>query len=184
MNERGPTRRVARARATVAAVVVAIATAAIPLVAGGAPVRPQLSLAVVATAMLLAGLAGWAPGLTVAALALGVEYALRLRAHHGIDALAIVEAVALFATVEAGMRALDARSVARPEPAVRAAARRQLVAMIAGAGGAAATVLVLGSRRLPAPTAALAVGLAAAASVLVAAELVRRTVTRAESPSR
>jgi hypothetical protein len=129
-------------------------------------------------AALIGGLAGWAPGFTIAAIALGSEYAVRLSDRHGLDGVAIIEAVALFATVELGMRSLDARSIARPEPVVRHAASWRFAAMLAGATTSAFVVLTLGSRTLPAPTAGLALGLTAAVAVLVAAELLRRRATR------
>jgi hypothetical protein len=169
----------ARAPTTGASFVVGLTTAALPLVAGGAPAQPQVLLAVAATVALLAALAGWPTGFTVAAIALAAEYSLRLTNLHGLDGLAVVEAVALFATVELGLRALDARSIARPEARVRRAASWRLAAMLAGAAASAFVVLALGSRRLPAPTVGLALGLTAAAALLVAAELLRRHVTRA-----
>jgi hypothetical protein len=93
--------------------------------------------------------------------------------------------VALFAMVEIGLRSLEARTIARPEARVRRAASWRLAAMIAGAGGSALIVLAVGSRRLPAPTAGLALGLAAATALLVSAELLRRRVTRdATTPPR
>jgi hypothetical protein len=171
-------RRASRAVATTACLVAAVVTAAVPLVAGGAPVRPQLTLALAGFVVLLLGLAGWAPGITLAALALATEYALRLHERRAIDGLVVIEAAVLFATVELGQRALEARSYARPEPEVRRAALGRLALMITGACACAFVVLVLGSRKLPAPTAGLALGLAAAAGVIVAAELVRRSVTR------
>ena len=171
-------RRRARARTAAASITTGLATAALPIVAGGVPVRPQLLLSAAATVTLVAALAGWAPGFTMAALALGTEYALRLAHDPRVDALAVVEAVALFATVEIGLRSLDARSVARPDPRVRRAASWRLVAMLAGATVSAFVVLAVGSRRLPAPTAALALGLAAAAALLTSAELLRRRATR------
>ena len=84
--------------------------------------RPQLLLAGAAMAALLGGLAGWAPAFTLAAIALGGEYSIRLHGRHGLDGVAIIEAVALLATVELGLRSLEARSIARPEPRVREAA--------------------------------------------------------------
>lgn len=167
-------RRRARAWAAAACIAAGAATAALPIAAGGAPVRPQLLLSAAATVALAAALAGWAAGFTIAAIALGTEYALRLAHRPRIDALAVVEAVALFATVEIGLRSLDARSIARPDPRVRRAALWRLAAMLAGAAVSAFVVLALGSRRLPAPTAALALGLAAAAALLTSAELLRR----------
>ena len=131
--------------------------------------------------VLLGGLAGWAPGLTLAAIALGGEYSLRLSGRHGLDGVAIVEAVALFATVELGMRSLDARSIARRDAVVRRSASWRLTAMLAGATASAFVVLAVGSRRLPAPTSAPALGLAAAAALLLSAELLRRRATRIET---
>jgi hypothetical protein len=171
----------ARVAASSACIAAAVVTAAIPPVAGGAPVRPQLLLAAAAIVGLGIGLCGWTPGFTVGALALGTEYALRLAGEHGaahIDGLAIVEAVALFATVELGLRALDARTIALRDPRVRRAAWLRLAAMLAVAAVSAFVVLAAGSRRLPAPTAGLALGLASAAALLTAAELLRRRVSR------
>jgi hypothetical protein len=150
-------------------------------------VRPQLLLSAAATLVLIAALGGWAPGFTVAAIALGMEYALRLTHRHRLDGVGVVEAVALFATVEIGLRSLDARSIAQPDPRVRRAASGRLAAMLGGAAVSAFVVLAIGSRRLPAPTAALALGLAAAAALLTSAELLRRRAvlverTRRESP--
>ena len=48
--------------------------------------------------------------------------------------------------------------------------------MLAAAALCAFVVLALGTRRLPAPTAGLALGLSAAATVLSTAELLRRRV--------
>jgi hypothetical protein len=161
--------------------VTGLVAAAVPLTAGGAPARGQLLLAAPAVVALLAALLGWTPGFTIAGIAIGAEYAWRLAPRHRLDALAVVEAVALFATIELGLRSLEARTRARPEPAVRRAAWWTLVAMLGGAGTSAFVVLALGSRRLPAPTAGLALGLAAAAAVLFAAELLRRQAMRTES---
>jgi hypothetical protein len=169
-------RRAARVRATIACVVAAIGAAVLPLVAGGVPVRPQVTLAVAALAALSAGLAGWSPGITVAGVALAAEYLLRLHDRNAVDALVLAEAVLLFATVELGLRALEARSFARREPAVRRGAALSLAGAIAGAAVSAFVVLVLGSRPLPAPTVGLALGLAATAGVVVAADLVRRRI--------
>jgi hypothetical protein len=172
-------RRRARVRAAGASIVAGLVAAALPMAAGGAPVRGQLLLAAPGVVALLGALLGWTPGFTIAGIALGAEYAWRLAPRHRLDALAVVEAVVLFATIEMGLRSLEARTRARPEPAVRRAATWRLVAMLGGAGMAAFVVLALGSRRLPAPTEGLALGLAAAATVLGAAELLRRQVTRA-----
>ena len=174
-------RRRTRRRAFAASVTTTVATAALPVVVGGAPVRPQLVLAGVAMTALLGGLAGWAPGITLAAIALGGEYSIRLSGHDGLDGVAIIEAVALFATVELGLRSLDARSIARRDAVVRRSAAWRLAAMLAAATASAFVVLALGSRTLPAPTAALALGLAAAAALLVSAELLRRRATRVET---
>jgi hypothetical protein len=174
-------RRRARAWTAAACVATGLATAALPVAAGGAPVHPQLLLCAAAAVALTAALAGWAPGFSIAAIALVTEYALRLAHHRGLDALAVVEAVALFATVEIGLRSLDARTIARPDPRVRRAAMWRLAAMLAGAAVSAFVVLALGSRRLPAPTAALALGLAAAATLLTSAELLRRRAVRTAS---
>ena len=176
----GSSRRRRRMLANAAGIVAALLTAAIPIVAGGAPVRPQLALAGVAIVALFAALAGWEPGFAIGAIALGTEYALRLTGSNGlssIDGIAVIESVALFATVELGLRALDARSLARPEARVRRTAAVRLAAMLAGAAAAAFVVLALGTHRLPAPTAGLALGLAAAAALLSAAEVLRRRVT-------
>jgi hypothetical protein len=180
--ESGPSRRRARAQAGVASAIVGLAAAGVPMIAGGAPVHAQLLLAGVGFVALLAALVfGWAPGLTLAALAFAGEYALRLATRHGgdrLDSVAVIEAVVLFTTVELGFRSLDARTVARPERAVRVAASLRLLATIAGAAASAFVVLAVGSRRLPAPTAGLALGLAAAAALLLSAERLRRRVTR------
>ena len=170
----------ARALTAGSAFGVGIATAFVPIAAGGAPVHPQLVLSGLALTALLGALAGWAPGFTLAAIALGTEYALRLRGRTDLDGVAIIEATALFATVELGLRSLEARSIARPDPAVRRAATWRLTAMLAGAAVSALVVIGVGSRQLPAPTAALAFGLAAAAALITAAELVRRRATRAQ----
>ena len=164
----------ARVRAIAASLATGLATAALPLVAGSAPVRPQLLLAGTAITALVVAQAGWAPGITLAAAALGAEYALRLGDRHDLDGLVILEAVALFATVELGLRALEARSIARPDPEVKQAATIRLLVMVAGAAGSAFVVLAAGSRRLPAPSAGLALGLAAAVTLLLAVELLRR----------
>jgi hypothetical protein len=167
--------------ATTATVVIALATAVVPLVAGGAPVRPQVILALLAMVAVAAALAGWVPGFTLCAVALGTEYALRLVGPHGvtsIDAISVVESVGVFATVELGLRALDARSLARREPRVREADGWQFAYMLSAATAVAFLVLVLGTRELPAPTAGLALGLAAAATLMATAELLRRRVTR------
>lgn len=174
-------RRRARGRVFAASIATGLATASLPIAAGGAPVRPQLLLAGVAMTALLVGLAGWAPGFTLAAIALGAEYSIRLSGHDGLDGVAILEAVALFATVELGLRSLDARSIARRDADVRRSSAWRLTAMLAGAAAAAFVVLAVGSRRLPVPTAALAVGLAAAVALLVSAELLRRRATRLDS---
>jgi hypothetical protein len=171
----------ARVRASTASLTTGLATAAVPLLAGGAPARPQLVLAGAAIMALVVALAGWAPGFTLAAIALGGEYAVRLNDRHDLDGLVIVEAVALLATVELGLRALEARSLARRDTDVRRAATVRLVAMIAGAAVSATVVLAVGSRQLPAPSAMLAVGLAAAVMLLIAAESLRRRVTRVPS---
>ena len=100
---------------------------------------------------LLVGLAGWAPAFTLAAIALGTEYSIRLSGHDGLDGLAILEAVALFATVELGLRALDARSIACRDAEVRRSSALRFAAMVAGAAVTAFVVLAVGSRTLPAP---------------------------------
>ncbi len=174
-------RRRARTRAIAASLATGLATAALPVLGGGAPVRPQLLLASAAIVALVVALAGWSPGFTLAAVALGGEYTLRLNDHHDLDGVVILEAVALLATVELGLRALEARSLARRDPDVRRAATMRLFAMTAGAGVSAFVVLAVGSRQLPAPNAALALGLAAAVALLVAAELLRRRATRAQT---
>jgi hypothetical protein len=179
--DKGPSRRRARAQAAAASVVAAVAAAGIPMIAGGAPVHAQAVLAGAGIVVLLAALAGWAPGFALAALAFAGEYSLRLVSRHGVDRLdgvAVLEAVALFTTVELGLRALDARTIAKPERAVRIAASFRLLGMGAGAAVSAFVVLAAGSRRLPAPTAGFALGLAAAAALLVSAERLRRRVTR------
>lgn len=170
----------ARVIAVTATLASGLATAAIPLVTGGAPVRPQLLLAGVATVALCIGLLGWAPGLTLAAIALGAQYSLRLHDRHDLDGLVVLEAVALLVTVELGLRALEARSIARRDAIVKRTATMRLLAMVSGAALSAFVVLVVGSRELPAPNAALAVGLAAAVTLLVGTELLRRRATRAE----
>jgi hypothetical protein len=177
----GPSRRRARGQAAGASLIVGLAAAGIPMVAGGAPVHAEAVLAGAGIVALLAALLGRAPGFTFAALALAGEYSLRLVSRHGLDRLdgvAVLEAVALFTTVELGLRSLDARTIARPERAVRRAASWRLVGMVAGAGASAFVVLAVGSRRLPAPTAGLALGLAAAAALLLSADLLRRRATR------
>jgi hypothetical protein len=166
----------------IACVATSLATAAIPIVAGGVSVRPQLALAAAAILVLAVALAGWAPGFTLATIALGAEYALRLRGRNEVDSVAIVEAVALFATVELGLRARDARSIAVPDADVRRRGWWRLVAMLAGAAVSAFVVVAVGARRLPAPSAAHAFGLAAAAALLTAAEWLRRRATRAATP--
>ncbi|HEX4489657.1 MAG TPA: hypothetical protein VH914_00475 [Acidimicrobiia bacterium] len=171
-------RRAARLRATTACLVVAIGAGGLPLVAGGAPVRPQLTLAALALAALGVGLTGWSPGVTVAAIAFAAEYGLRLHERDAVDALVAAEAVLLFATVELGLRALEARSFARREPAVRKAAIVGFAGLLVGAGASAFVVLLLGNQPLPAPTAGLALGLVATVGVVVAAEVVRRRVSR------
>jgi len=171
----------ARTRAIAASLATGLATAALPVLAGGAPVRPQLLLAGAAITALVVALAGWTPGFTFAAVALGAEYVLRLSDRHDLDGLVILEAVALFATVELGLRALEARSIARRDASVRRAATMRLLAMLAGAALSAFVVLAVGSRELPAPTAALALGLAAAVALLLVTELLRRRATRIES---
>ena len=178
-------RRASRVVATTATVAVALATAAVPVVAGGAPVRPQVALSLLAMGALAAALSGWVPGFAIAAVALGTEYALRLVGPHGvasIDAIAVLESVGVFATVELGLRALDARSLARRERRVREAEGWRFTLMLGGAAGMAILVLELGSRRLPAPTAGLALGLAAAAALMATAELLRRRATSPDRP--
>jgi hypothetical protein len=179
---RGPWSERTRARtiAIAACFTTGLATAAIPLVAGGAPARPQLLLAGAAMLALGVGLIGWAPALTFAAVALGAEYSLRLGDRHNLDGLVILEAVALLTTVELGLRALEARSIARRDPVVRRNATMRMVAMVSGAALSAFVVLTVGSRELPAPNAALAVGLGAAVTLLVGTELLRRRATRTE----
>jgi hypothetical protein len=138
-------------------------------------------LAATAMVALLLALIGWTPAFAPAAIAAGSEYSLRLVSRHGsnrLDAVAVLEAVALFAMVEIGLRSLDARTIARPERAVRTAALLRLAAMLAGAAVAAFVVLAVGSRQLPAPTAGLALGLAAATALVASAELLRRRGTR------
>ena len=174
-------RRRARGQAAGACVIAAAAAAGVPMVAGGAPVHAQTLLAGVGFVALLAALFGRAPGFTFAALAFAGEYSLRLASRHGahrLDGLAVLEAVALFATVELGLRSLEARSIARPEGPVRRTAITRFVATTAGAAAAALIVLALGGRRLPAPTVGLAIALAAAAALLVAADRLRRRVAR------
>ena len=172
----------ARARAAAASVVVGLITAALPMIVGGVPVRAQLLLALAGIGALVAAVTGWMSGFTLAALTLGSEYALRLANRRGLDGWAVVEAGMLFAMVELGMRSLDARSIARPEPELRRAATLRLVVMLAAAVLSATVVIALGSRQLPAPTAGLALGLAAATTLLGAADLLRRRVTGAVSP--
>jgi hypothetical protein len=174
---RGPSRRRSRGQAAGASLVACLLAAGLPIVAGGAPVRAQLLLAIPGVIALVGALLGWTPGFTIAAISLGTEYALRLGSRHRLDGLAVVEAVVLFAAVEIGLRSLDARTVALPERHVRQAAAWRLIAMLSGAAVSSSVVLALGTRRLPAPTAGLALGLAAAATVLVAAELLRRRAT-------
>ena len=169
-------RRARRARASAAAGAAALATAALPLVAGGVPVRPQLTLAAAAFVALGVGLAGWAPGITVAAITLAAEYGLRLHERHAVDALVLAEAVLLFATVELGLRALEARSFARPDREVHRLATFGFAALLAGAAASAFVVLLLGRRPLPAPTAGLALGLAATTGVVAAAAGVFRRI--------
>jgi hypothetical protein len=177
-----PTRRRARLQAAGASLIVGLAAAGIPMIAGGAPVHAQAVLAGAGIVALLVALFDRAPGFTFAALAFAGEYSLRLVSRHGLDRLdgvAVLEAVALFTTVELGLRSLDARTIARPERAVRRAASWRLLVMIAGAAASAFVVLAAGSRRLPAPTAGLALGLAAAAALLLSADRLRRRGTRA-----
>jgi hypothetical protein len=177
-----PTRRRARGQAAGASLIVGLAAAGIPMIAGGAPVHAQAVLAGAGVVALLVALLGRAPGFTFAALAFAGEYSLRLASRHGLDRLdgvAVLEAVALFTTVELGLRSLDARTIAKPERAVRRAASWRLLGLIAGAAASAFAVLAAGSRRLPAPTAGLALGLAAAAALLLSADRLRRRVTRA-----
>jgi hypothetical protein len=179
--ESGPSRRRARAQISTACVIVGIGAGSVPIVAGGAPVHPQLLLAGAAIVALAAGLFGWAPGFTFAALALAGEYSLRLVSldrGNRIDGWAVVEAVVVSATVELGLRALEARTIARAERRVRRSALLRLVAMVAGAGFSAFAVLAVGGRRLPAPTTGLALGLAAAAALLLSADRLRRRATR------
>ena len=171
----------ARTIAIAATLVIGVATAAIPLLAGGAPVHPQLLFAGAAIVALAVGLVGWAPGISLAAVALATEYALRLSNRHDLDGVVILEAVALFATVELSLRALEARSIARRDPIVTRAATMRLLAMICGAALSSFVVLVVGSRQLPAPNAALAVGLFAAVTLFAATELLRRRATRTAS---
>jgi hypothetical protein len=175
----GASRRRRRVVATTAAGFATVVSAAIPMLAGGVPVRVDLTFAAAGAIAMTIGLCGWATGFTAAALALGAEYAVRLPKHARIDGFAVIEAVTIFATVELGLRALEARSIARPEPAVRRSSVLQLAAMLAGAAACAFVVLVAGSRDVPAPTAGLAVGLVAASVLLTAAELLRRRSTRA-----
>ncbi len=177
----GPSRRRARSQASAACVIVGVATGAVPLVAGGAPVHPQVLLAGAGIVALIAGLFGWATGFAFAALAFAGEYSLRLvslNRGNRLDGWAVLEAVALFATVELGLRSLEARTVARAERRVRRASLGRFVAMVAGAAVAAFIVLALGGRRLPAPTTGLALGLAAAAALLLSADRLRRGATR------
>jgi hypothetical protein len=171
-------RRAARLRAITACLVVAIGAGMLPLLAGGVPVRPQVTLGVVALAALGVALTGWSPGVTVAAIAFAAEYGLRLHERDAVDALVIAEAVLLFATVELGLRALEARSFARREPAVRKSAFFGFAGLLVGAGASAFVVLLLGNEPVPAPTAGLALGLAATVGVVGAADLVRRRVSR------
>jgi hypothetical protein len=174
-------RRRARGQAAGACVIAAAAAAGVPMIAGGAPLHAQTLLAGVGFVALLAALSGRATGFTIAALAFAGEYSLRLASRHGahrLDALAVLEAVALFATVELGLRSLEARSIARPERPVRWAAMARFTATTAGAGAAAFIVLALGGRRLPAPTVGLALGLGAAAALLFSANRLRRGVAR------
>jgi hypothetical protein len=172
-------RRRSRTWAAGACVGTSLATAAIPIVAGGVTVRPQLALAAAALVALAGASVGWVPGFTLAAVALGAEYALRLRGRHDIDSVAIVEAVGIFATVELGLRARDARSIAVADPAVRRHGWWRLLVMLLGAAVSASVVVAVGARRLPAPTAALAFGLGAAAALLTSAEWLRRRAARA-----
>jgi hypothetical protein len=175
-----PSRRRARSRAAGASVVIGVATGALPMIAGGPPLRAQLLLAAVGIAALLLALLGRTSGFVVAAIALAAEYSLRLISPHGpqgLDGLAVIEAVALFATIELGLQSLDARTIAPSEPNVRRAASRRLAAMLTGSGASAFVVLAIGSRELPAPTIGLALGLAAATALLVSAELLRRRNT-------
>ena len=177
----GRGRRRARRHAAVASVLLGLAAAGLPMIAGGAAVHAQALLAGAGLVALVAALLGRAPGFTLAALAFAGEYSIRLATHSSsdrLDGLAVLEAVALFATVELGLRSLDARTIARPEPAVRRAAVLRFAALIAGAAASAFIVLAAGSRRLPAPTAGVALGLAAAAALLFCAEVLRRRVAR------
>ena len=179
-----PSRRATRGRAAGASVVAGLVAGALPTISGGAEVHAQLLLAGAGMVALCVALLGRAPAFTAAAIAFGGDYALRLTARQRLDkldALAVAEAVAIFATVELGLRSLDARTVAPPERRVRRSAWWRLIAMLVGAGASAFVVLALGSRRLPAPTVGLALGLAAATTVLVAAEVLRRRVTRSAS---
>ena len=90
----------------------------------------------------------------------------------------MLEAVALFATVELGLRSLDARDGRGPDVTCAGPRRWRLLAMVAGAAVSAFVALAVGSRRLPAPTAGLALGLAAAASLLLLGRgALRRRVT-------
>jgi hypothetical protein len=179
--DEGPGRRRARNQAAVASALLGLAAAGLPMIAGGAPVHAQALLAGAGLVALVTALLGRAPGFTLAALAFAGEYSLRLVSHRTVDrldGLAVLEAVALFATVELGLRSLEARTIARPEAAVRRTARLRLAALIVGAAASAFFVLAAGSRRLPAPTAGLALGLTAAAALLLSAEGLRRRVPR------
>jgi len=182
-----PIRRRALAQTSAACVIVGIGAGGVPIVAGGAPVHPQLLLAGAGMVALVAGLFGWAGGFTLAALALAGEYSLRLVSlNRGdrLDGWAVLEAVVLFATVELGLRALEARTIARAERRVRRAALLRLVAIVSGAAVSAFIVLALGGRRLPAPTTGLALGLAAASALLLSADRLRRGATRAPTARR
>jgi hypothetical protein len=177
----------ARIQAAVASLVAGAVATALPIIAGGAPVRAQAALGGAAMVALLLALIGWTPAFALAAIAAGSEYSFRLISRHGpdrLDPVAVLEAVALFAMVEIGLRSRDARTIARPERAVRTAALWQLAATLAGAAVAAFVVLAVGSRQLPAPTAGLALGLAAATALVASAELLRRRVTRGATADR
>ena len=161
-----------------AAGVVAFVTAATPLVAGGAPAGAQIAIGAVALVATALAVAGVADAFFVAAgLAFGAQYALRLPHRNGIDAVALVEAVLVFVTIETALTAREARSIARRDAAVRRAFTTRAVGLLLTALVAAFVVLALGGRRAPAPTAGLAMGLAAVVLLLAAADRLRRRAT-------
>jgi hypothetical protein len=167
-------------------VALAVSVACVPLTspatAAGA-VGPAAGVGLAGVVLLLAGLAGWSPGIGGSVALMGTGYGISLVGHGGVfDRGALFVAPAILLIAELGYWSLDARVVGAGDGWARRAAlvAAEAVAALIAAGAVGAAVALPAARGFGLS----AMGVAAAVGVLAIASRMGRPAVEDPAPPR